>query len=266
MSLFEEGEGLRTRLDRVENLKDNEKLVDVACTADTAQVRLLAVSRLNDDQHLMQVIRKAKELDVRLVAAERISSEEVLAEVIRSKENLELIGVCFSRITNKKLIEGLAHDSSVNPVARRLAVEYYADESYLAEAAEAGADAAEQRKSPEAVQAFVAAYGGGLSGVRAIGRFRRSEKALRALGTIAAMGGEEGGLAIEYLCQALASPNPSLRECAAEELARVSSPDLVACLVRSLDKPDLRAPIRSVLLRIDTPEARAALGHDRNVH
>ena len=53
------------------------------------------------------------------------------------------------------------------------------------------------------------------------------------------MGGEEGGLAIEYLCQGLASPNPSLKKCAAEELAGLKSPELVACLVRSLDKPDL---------------------------
>lgn len=260
MSLFEERDGLRARLDKVENLKDDDKLVEVACTAEEAQVRLLAVSRVNDDGHLMRIVRGAQGLDVRLVAAERISSQALLAEIIRGRENLELIGVCFSKITDKAIIESLAHDANISPVARRMAVDYFADESYLAEAAPAGVS--EERKDPAAVQAFVDVYGGGLAGVRAIGRFRRSEKALKALGTIAARGGEEGGLAIEYLCQGLASPNPTLKQCAADELARLRSPDLVACLVRSLDRPDLHEPIREVLEKIGTPEARAALGHN----
>ena len=259
MSLLQEGDGLRTQLDKVEDLKDDDALVEIACTATTPQVRLLAVSRVNDDDHLMRIVYQAKELDVRLVAAERISSEEKLADVIKGRENLELIGVCFSRITDKGIIEKLAHDTSVNPIARRMAVEYYADESYLAEASEA-AEARAVRKSPEAVRALVEAHGGGITGVRAIARFRRSEKALKALGTIAGMGGEEGDLAAEYLCQALASPNASLRSCAADELAELKSPEVVAHLVRSLDKPDLREPIRAVLQRIDTPDARAALG------
>jgi len=260
MSLFEERDGLRARLDKVENLKDDDKLVEVACTADEPQVRLLAVSRVNDDDHLMRIVRGAQHLDVRLVAAERVSSQDLLAEIIRGRENLDLIGVCFSKITDKAIIESLAHDTNVNPVARRMAVDYFADESYLAEAA--AAETHEERKGPAAVQAFVDAYGGGLAGVRAIGRFRRSEKALKALGTIAAGGGEEGGLAIEYLCQGLASPNPTLKQCAADELVRLRSPDLVACLVRSLDRPDLHEPIREVLAQIGTPEARAALGHN----
>ena len=260
MSLLQEGDGLRSQLDKVENLKDDDTLVDVACTADSAQVRLLAASRVNDDRKLMKIVSGAKELDVRLVAAERISSEALLADIIKGRENLELIGVCFSRITEKDLIEKLAHDTSVNPIARRMAVDYYADESYLADATAVAEKAKEERKSPEAVRAFIEAHGGGIAGVRAIGRFRRSEKALRALGTIAGMGGEEGGLAIEYLCQGLASPNPSLQACAANELANLKSPEVVAHLVRSLDKPDLREPIRELFKRIDTPDARAALG------
>jgi hypothetical protein len=266
MSLFEEGDGLRTKLDKVENLKDDGKLVEVACNDDTPQIRLLAVSRVNNDQHLMKIIKDAKELDVRLIAAERISSENLLADIIKGRENIELIGVCFSRITDKSLMEAIAHDTSVNPVARRMAVEYFADESYLSDATKAAEQVEERRKTPEAVEAFMAAYGGGVAGVRAIARFRRSEKALKALGTIAGMGGEEGGLAIEYLCQGLASPNPALKKCAADELAELESPELVAALVRSLDKPDLRDPIRELLKRIDTPEARAALGQNGQSH
>ena len=47
--------------------------------------------------------------------------------------------------------------------------------------------------------------------------------------------------------------------CAATELEVLKDPDLVDCIIRSLDKPDLREPIRDVLARIDTPESRAAI-------
>jgi hypothetical protein len=49
-------------------------------------------------------------------------------------------------------------------------------------------------------------------------------------------------------------------------LANLKSPELVACLVRSLDKPDLREPIREILRKIDTDEARAALGQNGKAH
>jgi hypothetical protein len=38
---------------------------------------------------------------------------------------------------------------------------------------------------------------------------------------------------------------------------------MVDCLIRALDNPDLRQPVREVLERIDTAEARVALGKDR---
>jgi hypothetical protein len=220
---------------------------------------LTAVLKLNDDPSLERVAREAESLDARLVAVERVFSQRVLADLLRSPENIELIGMCFSRITDRRIIESIAEDPAYNPAVRRMAVEYYADESFLEDAAKA-AEAEPERKSDEAVQAFVDAYGGGLRGVRAIGRFKRSEKALKALGTIARKGGETGGLAVEYLCSALGSANPRLVECAADELVQLREPDLVDCVIRALDNPNLREPIREVLGRIDTPEARAALG------
>jgi hypothetical protein len=255
IALTEKGDA-RARMEAVEDLASQDELVRVACTDDSPHARLLAVSKVTDDQNLLKVVKEAKDLDVRLVAVERISSQQILSDIVKRRENLELIGMCFTRITDRKIIESIAQDPDCNPVARRMAVEHFADESYLAEASET----AMGRKSREAVDAFVEAYGGGLRGVRAIGRFRRSEKALKALGTIAARGGECGGLAIEYLCGGLGSSNQSLKRCAADELANLRSPELVGCLVRSLDNPALREPIREVLQRIDTPEARAALG------
>jgi hypothetical protein len=248
----------KVRMAAVEKLDDPEVIVGVACTDDSPRVRLTAVSRLTDDLHLEKVARQAESLDVRLVAVERIFSQGIIADLLKAPEDVELIGMCFSRITDRRIIEAIAQDPAYSPVVRRMAVEYFADESYLSEVAEAGG-AEPERKSEERVQAFVDAYGGGVRGVRAIGRFKRSEKALRALGTIARQGGEAGGLAVEYLCSALGSANQDLVKCASEELEVLSDPDLVDCIIRSLDKPDLREPIREVLLRIDTPEARAAI-------
>jgi hypothetical protein len=247
------------RLKAVAKLQDPNTLVEVACHDESPRVRLTAVSRINDDHYLDRIAREAEHLDVRLVAVERIFSQRVVADLLRSPENIELIGMCFSRITDRRIIESIAQDNEYSSAVRRMAVEYFADESYLSEAAGDG-EGADERKSPEQVHAFVDAYGGGLRGVRAIGRFRRSEKALRALGTIAREGGETGGLAVEYLCSALSSANSDLVECAKEELRALSDPDLVDCIIRALDKPELHDPIRQVLLEIDTPEARAALG------
>jgi hypothetical protein len=250
----------RVRLSAVENLTDPDAVVEVACTDDSPRVRLTAVARLKDDQRLEKVARTAKALDVRLVAAERIFSQRILADLIKGGKNLELVGMCFSRITDRDIIRSIAEDQAYCRLVRRMAVEHFADESYLAEVDEARKQEKPERKSDDAIDALIEAHGGGLRGVRAIGRFRRSEKALRALGTLARRGGECGGLAVEYLCTALGSANPALSKCAADELAVLKDPELVACLVRALDNPSLREPIRDVLQRIETPEARAALG------
>lgn len=246
----------RVRLEGVEQLTDEGQLVEVACTDESPRVRLSAISRIKDDQQLLRVVKQAKYLDVRLVAVERISSEQLIAEILKARENFELIGMCFSRITDLKLIQSLAEDTSCNPVVRRLAVDHYADEAYLAEAYEARTG----RKSDKAVQALVNWHGGGLHGVRAIGRFKGSPKALKALGTIAQKGGEEGELAVEYLSRALGSANPKLAEIAADELSALKDPEVVSSLVRALDDPKLSRPVREVLERIGTAEARAALG------
>jgi hypothetical protein len=253
----------RVRLKAVEKLSDPDALVEVACADDSPRVRLTAVSRLKDDLSLENVARNAASLDVRLVAVERIFSQGVVADLLKAPENLELISMCFSRITDQRIIESIAKDPEYSPMVRRMAVEYFADAGYLEEVAEVEVEEPTPRKSEEQVEAFVELYGGGLRGVRAIGRFRRSEKALRALGTIARKGGETGGLAVEYLCSALGSANPKLAECATEELAVLKDPDLVDCIIRALDNPNLREPVRRVLKQIDTAEARAALGDDR---
>jgi len=249
----------RVRLEMLDTVTDEDTLVSVACADDSPRVRLFAISRIRDDDRLLKVANDAAQLDVRLLAIERISSQDKIAELLRDRKNLELYGMCFSKITDRGIIESIAEDTDVSPVARRLAVEHFASEAYLAEVYEEKTG----RKSPKAVEAFLEYYGGGLKGVRAIGRFKRSPKALKALGTIAKKGGEEGELAVEYLCNALGSANPELAQIAADELATMDDPELVAALVRAMEDPKLGPPIRDILRRIDTEESRVALESDK---
>jgi hypothetical protein len=256
MSLENEGNDPRIQLEKVDKMTDEQELLAVVCSSDSPRVRLVALSKIDDDQTLLKVVKEAAELDARLVAVERISSQEMIADIVKAPENLDLMGMCFSRITERSIIESIADDPESNPVARRMAVEHFADEAYLAEVYEAKTG----RKSERAVEALIDYHGGGLRGVRAIGRFRRSEKALKALGTIALKGGDTGGLAVEYLCKALDSANPKLAKVASDELAVLTDPELVSTLIHSMDDPKRGALIREVLKRIDTLEARSALG------
>ncbi len=266
MSLLEKKdykhENPQVRLKAVEEMSDPEMLVSVACTDDSPRVRLTAVAKLKDDQTLERIARGAESLDARLVAVERIFSQGVIADLLKDPKNFELMSVCFSRISDRRIIESIAQDEAYGGVVRRMAVEYFADSGYLDEVAEGAVAEIPETTADQRVEAFVEVYGGGLRGVRAIGRFRRSEKALKALGTIARKGGETGGLAIEYLCSALASPNPKLADCAADELGVLKDSEAVDSLIRAMDNPNLREPVRRVLRRIGTPEAVAALGDE----
>jgi len=266
MSLMEKKDHMhenpQVRLKAVDGMTDPEMLVTVACTDDSPRVRLTAVAKLKDDQTLERVARGAESLDARLVAVERIFSQGVVADLLKDPKNMALMSVCFSRISDGRIIESIAQDEAYGGVVRRMAVEYFADSGYLDEASDAAETEMAEPTADQRVEACVELYGGGLRGVRAIGRFRRSEKALKALGTIARNGGETGGLAIEYLCTALGSANSKLADCAAEQLAVLKDTEAVDSLIRAMDNPGLREPVQTVLRRIGTPEALAALGDE----
>ena len=259
MGLFKKDDP-RARLEAVEKSGDQAELVEVACADDSPRVRMAAVGKLTDDETLAKVALDAKGLDVRIAAVERISSQQLLADIIKTRKNYELMGACFARITDRKILEVIAQDTGYNPTARRIAVEQFADESYLNDVTKAK-DEKETGRGEAAIGRLLQASGD-LRVVRAIGRFRNSEKAARALGAIAKKGGESGGLAVEYLCRALGSSNPKVQATAKGELCGLSEPELVSLLVRSLDDPKLREPIRDVLKQINTPEARKALGQE----
>ena len=281
------------RLAAVAKLTDESALVEIAAADDSARVRLAAVAKITSDVRLAEVARDAMAMDARLAAVERISSQELLADIIKTRKNFELMGACFARITDRVVLQNIAEDAGYNPAARRVAVEQFADEAYLDDIAGNGGvntsggvkssggvegsggvmsddgteddgdrlSASADRKSDAAIEAILTAYGD-VRVVRALARFRGSEKALRGLGTIARRGGEVGGLAVEYLCRALKSTNSRLRACAVEELAVLRDPDLVSIIMRGLDTPELTQPLHEVLRSIGTPQALAALGED----
>jgi hypothetical protein len=249
----------RDRLEAVAAQTDQQELAKVAMSDDSPRVRKAALERITDEHLLAEVAKDAVEMDVRLAAVERIDNQELLAAIIRERKNFRLMGACFGRISDRKVLEAIAQDTAYNPAARRMAVEQFADESYLTDF---DGDEPEQpeytKKDERAVQTILNSFGG-IKVVRALGRFRGSDRALKALGSIARKGGEEGGLAVEYLVRALKSTNPKTRACASEELSGLSRPELVDVLIRSLDDTILWEPVRDILKQIDTPEARAAL-------
>lgn len=245
------------RLEAVRKVSDEVELAYIARTDGSADVRMQALNQISSDDRKAEVARDAKEMDVRLAAVERIGSDEILAGIIRDRGNFRLVRACMSRITDRKILENIAGDLQIPAATRRLAVEHFADESFLNDILAGEED--EGRKSEEAIERILQTYQG-TRVVRAIGRFRYSEKALRALGTIAYKGGECGVLATEYLCRALASTSPDLRKAAREELVALVDPEEVDVIVKALDEPDLAEPVREVLESIDTPLARKGLG------
>jgi|GEM_PF-1101102 len=268
------------RIQAVEKLTDQRLLVEVACTDGSSRVRLAAAGKIEGDPDLAEVARNAQELDVRLAAVERISSQELLAHIIKTRKNYELMGACFSRITDKNVLEAIAEDTGYNPAARRIAVEQFADESYLADLAgpdtrsapdrdpDMGPDMGNEADADDPpgesnVDTLLEMYGN-VRVVRAIGRFRHSEKAVSALGKIARKGGESAMLAIDYLCRALGSSNESVHNRAFNELTNLTNPSLVPCLIRAMDEPKLNKPIKEVLKKIGTPEAIAAIGENQD--
>ncbi len=250
----------QARLGAVQKVSDETRLGYIARTDPCADVRLAALERLTSDERLAEVAKDAREMDVRLAAVERIESDELLAGIIRDRGNFRLVRACMSRITDPKILERIAGDTDISPATRRLAVEHFADESFLSDVLAEKDD--KSRKSEEAIERILATYEGPRV-VRAIGRFRHSEKALRALGTIAYKGGECGVLATEFLCRAIASTSTSLRRAAREELVALADPEEVEVIVKALEDPAIADAVREILEVIDTPLAREGLGRDR---
>ncbi|MDP8240898.1 MAG: HEAT repeat domain-containing protein [Candidatus Hatepunaea meridiana] len=242
------------RLKAVETLNDQSALKIIAEEDKSPRVRMAAIEKITDQDVLTQVALDGNEIDARIAAVERIDSQETLAEIIKLRKNYELMAACFSRITDKKILEAIANDPEYNMSARRIAIENYADEALLQEAIQP-ATGVDKPKTPEEIKELIAKYGGAQL-VRALGRFRGSKGALTALGEIMRQGGEPAAQAVQYLAQALIHANKGVRQCAEDQLATISKGELVAELVRYMDKTELHKRILAVLEHIEHPDAR----------
>lgn len=256
MGLFSKDDSGDTgkRLSRIAECDDQAELAQIACEDDSPRVRMAAVAKVCDQDLLYKVALDGKHDDTRVAAAERIDSEEKLAELIKVRKNYHLMGACFARITNPKILERIAHDPDYNMAARRMAIENYADESYLSELSTSPADGG-PAKTPEEIEALIEKYGAATL-ARTLGKFRGSPSAMTALGQIVKAGGEGAGVAVENLAQALTHSREEVRQAAAGELAKLDNADLIAKLVGMMDRPGLHEAILAVLRKIDHPEAR----------
>ena len=248
------------RLKAVESLDDPRILARLAREDTSPRVRTAAVKRLTDQALLAEVALGGKEIDARLAAVERIESQEKLAEIIKIRRNLRLMGACFAKITDKKLLERIAHDPDYNMSARRMAIDNYADESFISDLEPSSRDHGEP-KSPEEIATFIEKYGA-VRLARAIGKFRGSHNAILALGEIIKHSGEGAVIAIDYLAQALIHANAKVRQAAEDQLSELRQTEQVLHLIRMMDNTALHGRILEVLRRIDHPEARQLTERD----
>jgi len=243
-----------TRLKAIDKVDDERILIDLA-TADTSpRVRLAAVGRIKSEESLVEVALDGEEIDARLAAVERIESQDKLALIIKERKNLQLMSACFARITDKKLLEKIAYDTDYNMAARRLAIDNFADESFLRDmqTEPTGTGAA---KTPEEIAQLIDKYGGTRL-ARALGKFRGSPAAMKALGQIMKRGGEMGAIAVEYLANGLIHANQHVAKTARLELLALDDGDLIRHLISMTDKTSLHNAIMDILKNIDHPEAR----------
>ncbi|MEZ5360334.1 MAG: HEAT repeat domain-containing protein [Candidatus Zixiibacteriota bacterium] len=241
------------RLKAVESLADQDALTELAQFDSSPRVRLAAVQKITDQELLRKVALDGKEIDARIAAVERIESQDVLAEIIKARKNFQLMGACFSRITDTKVLERIAYDTEYNMSARRMAIENYADESFLEDMAPTSTKTAP--KTPQEIDDLIKKYGA-VSLARGLGKFRGSTNAMHALGDIMRRGEEAGFVAIESLANGLIHANGAVRTEAHRQLATMTESGQILHLIRLMDKAPLQDAILAVLKEIDHPEAR----------
>ncbi|MCD6161167.1 MAG: hypothetical protein J7K40_01995 [candidate division Zixibacteria bacterium] len=241
------------RLKAVGKLTDQQLLSEIAKTDKSIRVRKAAVARVNDQEMLFSIALDGREIDARIDAVERIESQQKLALIIKIRKNYQLMGACFSQISDKKILEEIAANPDYNMSARRIAIENYADESFLIDIDRPETES--KPKTPEEIDAYINKYGS-VRLARALGKFRGSKSAIFTLGEIMRRGGEASLIALEYLVQGLDHSNPEISGTAEDQLSSIKNPELIAQLVRILDETTPSEKILSVLKRIDHPDAR----------
>jgi hypothetical protein len=248
----------QVRLEAIRGIDDQVLLAEMAKTDSSPRVRQAAVAKVDDQELLASIALDGKEIDSRVAAVGKIESQQKLAEIIKVRKNFELMGACFARITDRNILHDIANDTEYNMSARRMAIEGFADESYLSELTDDGTVSATP-KTPEEIDELIRRHGG-VRLVRALGRFRGSPSSIQAIGQIMQRGGEPAEIAVEYLAQALVHANARVWRAAEEQLLSLSDGELIARLIALMDNPGLHDKILEVLRQIDHPDARQIVG------
>jgi hypothetical protein len=242
------------RLQAVTSLADQQQLATLAMSDTSPRVRNAAVRKISDQELLFDVALNGKEIDSRIIAVEQIKSQEKLAEIIKIRKNFQLLGACFSKITDKDILQKIAYDTEYNMSARRLAIEQFADEAYL-KAFEEKSSIDKKTKSKEEIDSIITKYGGDQL-VHALGKFRGSKNAMKALGELLHRGGTAAHSAVEQLAKGLLHANLEIAQEAEKQLISIKDPDLIALLVRMIQNKELQDKVLSILRKIDHEDAR----------
>jgi len=266
----------KARLAALQKLTDEKKIIEVACSDASPAVRLQAVRMLKDPSHLATVVKNGEGEEARVDAVGRIQDQELLAQILLERKNMAIMQAAFENLTDPEILKKIAEDDRYNIAARRVAIDNFADQSFLEEVAKkvttpgvkeaalkrlseegvevaAETEAAAETPDAEHIEAILERYGADRI-VDAIGKFRGSEKAIRSLGLVARKGKEGSEHAVHFLEKALEHSNPHIRACALEEMASALSKDKIEpILENALKDPD--SSVRDVANRIRTSGA-----------
>jgi len=242
------------RLKAVAKIEDERILAELAMADTSPRVRMAAVVKVYSQELLVKIALDGREIDARVAAVERIESQEKLADIIKVRKNYELMGACFARITDPEILNRIANDPEYNRSARRIAIENFADESFLEDVQKSPGEKSAPKSAKE-INELMQKYGGERL-VRALGKFKGSRNAILAMGQIMKYGGEAGVTAAEYLAASLSYSNPEIVRCVREQLNGVNDPRQIARLISLMEKTELHDSILDVLKNIDHPDAR----------
>jgi hypothetical protein len=271
----------KVRLEALQKLADPDKVVEVACRDASAAVRLEAVRKLKDPIHLARVVKEGEGLEARVEAVGRIQDQRLLAQILLERKNNAIMEAAFENLTDPEVLKKIAEDDRYNIATRRIAIDNFADQSFLEEVARnvttpgvreaalkrlseevgtvpasvASQESKVETPDPGHIEAILEQYGAERI-IEAIGKFRGSEKAIRSLGLVAAKGIEGSDRAVHFLEKALEHSNPHIRLCALEELARALAKDRLESVLDHALK-DVDSNVRDAANRIRTSSAGA---------
>jgi len=244
-----------------------EELVRFSCEDPDLEVRLLAVERLRSTGSMRRVAVEGEYLDVRLKAARAITEPDVLAGIMRERKQPELMMACFEGIRDQEVLAGIAGDPDQSLTARRIAINMFADQAQLAELLSslrepALREAALERiedpdlkerlrleeeasrgPSPEERALELAKQSDPDEVAEALGAFRGSPGAVRALGALASPAGGGSTRAVEILRRQLKNARADIRLLALQRLADAGEQpcDLLDDLATEDPDPEVRS-------------------------